>query len=388
MVATAGVDRDTLTALLAAVRRAGKVAVMAGTGITMSRAGIVTEWLRWALLIVTGSLDREGGMRCNPGYLFPAEGHRFPAPPEGAAAARPSGGPASRADLGRWMGQFPCAGMADEIAAGELRALVIVGGNPLTAFPDAPRTRAALASLDVLAVVDVIHSDLTAIATHVLPVAGQLERADLPMLEQYAFGNGIQYTDAVVAPGARRRPTWWVMAQLGRRLGLDVLGGGLDPDACDDATLLARLAATSRGGADAIRAAGPRGIVMPSVYGWVHDALADGRWRVAPEPLVEQLAALAGGPAPARARRVDPPPRDARDELGTLRVRRRSPYRPAAPAREPGRRARGPASPTARARPGDERPRIGRRRHPGRRPPPRWRGLGHARLAQPQRRRA
>jgi anaerobic selenocysteine-containing dehydrogenase len=299
VVATAGVDRDTLAALLAAVRRAGKVAVMAGTGITMSRAGIVTEWLRWALLIVTGSLDREGGMRCNPGYLFPAEGHRFPAPPEGAAADRPSGGPASRADLGRWMGQFPCAGMADEIAAGELRALVIVGGNPLTAFPDAPRTRAALASLDVLAVVDVIHSDLTAIATHTLPVAGQLERADMPMLEQYAFGNGIQYTDAVVAPGARRRPTWWVMAQLGRRLGLDVVGGGLAPDACDDATLLARLAATSRGGADAIRAAGPRGIVMPSVYGWVHDALADGRWRVAPEPLVEQLAALADGPAPA-----------------------------------------------------------------------------------------
>ena len=31
---------------------------------------------------------------------------------------------------------------------------------------------------------------------------------------------------------------------------------------------------------------------MPSVYGWVHEALADGCWRVAPEPLVEELAVL------------------------------------------------------------------------------------------------
>jgi anaerobic selenocysteine-containing dehydrogenase len=191
--------------------------------------------------------------------------------------------------------------MADEIRAGNLRALVIVGGNPLTAFPGAARTRDALRALDVLAVVDVVHHELTAMATHVLPAAGQLERADLPMLEQYAFGNGIQFTEAVVAPGARRRPTWWIMAQLGRRLDLDVLGGGLDPDGCDDVTLLRRLAATSRGGADAIVVAGARGIVMPSVYGWVHDALADGCWRVAPEPLVEELAVLHAGAGPALA---------------------------------------------------------------------------------------
>jgi anaerobic selenocysteine-containing dehydrogenase len=303
VAAATGLDATALTDLLAAVRRAGRIAVMAGTGITMSRGGVVTEWLRWALLVVTGSLDREGGMRCNPGYLFPAEGHRFPAPPDPAdpGNGERGDGPASRPDLPRWLGQLPCAGMADEIAAGNLRALVIVGGNPLTAFPDAARTRDALRSLDVLAVVDVVHHELTAMATHVLPAAGQLERADLPMLEQYAFGNGIQFTPAVVAPGARRRPTWWVMAQLGRRLDLDVLGGGLDPDAADDVTLLRRLAATSRGGADAIVAAGSRGIVMPSVYGWVHDALADGCWRIAPEPLVEELATLDADDAPALA---------------------------------------------------------------------------------------
>ena len=84
-------------------------------------------------------------MRCNPGYLFPAEGHRFPAPPEGEAAQPDTDEPdvASRpAPLARPVRL--CAGMADEIAAGNLRALVIVGGNPLTAFPDAARTRAAL----------------------------------------------------------------------------------------------------------------------------------------------------------------------------------------------------------------------------------------------------
>ena len=38
-------------------------------------------------------------------------------------------------------------------------------------------------------------------------------------------------------------------------------------------------------------AAGPRGIGTPIEYGWVHDELlVDGRWRIAPAPLLDRLA--------------------------------------------------------------------------------------------------
>ena len=52
-------------------------------------------------------------------------------------------------------GQLPAVALADEIEAGHVRALVVTGGNPITAFPEPDRLRAALARLDVLAVVDV-----------------------------------------------------------------------------------------------------------------------------------------------------------------------------------------------------------------------------------------
>ena len=289
------VEAGGLLALLDRVRRAGQVSAMCGTGVTMSRAGVVAEWLRWALLIVTGSVDRAGGMRCNSGWLFPLDG-RPPATERPADArggdAGPERVPVSRPELGRWLGQLPCVALPDEIASGPLRVLVVAGGNPLTAFPDPVRTRRALARLEALAVLDVVESELTELATHVLPVTGQLERADVSMLENVAFANGAQHTHAVVAPGADRRPVWWVVGQLARRLDLDVLGGR-DPDACDDDTLVAAAAASSRGGYDALVAAGPHGVHAPVRTGWVHEqVLPAGRWNLAPRELVERLAAM------------------------------------------------------------------------------------------------
>ena len=293
-VATAtGVTEDQLRSLLDAVRAAGRVAAMCGTGVTMSRDGVVAEWLRWVLLIVTGSADAEGGMRFNQGWLFPLDERPWPQrDANGDAAARPEPGPASRPELRRWLGQYPCVALADEIERGPLRVLVVAGGNPLTALPDPARTREALARLDALVVLDVVRSELTEIATHVLPVTGQLERADVSMLENVSYANGTQYTPSVVRPGADRRPAWWVLGQLAIRLDMDVVGG-LHPDSCDDDTLLRGIAAGSRGGYDALVAAGPHGVTMPARYGWVHEkVLPAGRWQLAPTELVERLVAL------------------------------------------------------------------------------------------------
>jgi anaerobic selenocysteine-containing dehydrogenase len=284
----ADVSEERLHALLEAVRRHRRLAAFVGTGVVMHRMGLVAAWLRWALLVVTGSFDRPGGMRVNPGFLFPLEGRRpKPAPPEGWTEP----GPPSRPDLPRWAGQYPCAAMVDEIEAGNLRGLIILGGNPLTAFPDPDRTARALRSLEVLAVADVVDNEVTALATHVLSATGQLERADLPMIEGISLSTGSQFTDAVVAPVAERRPVWWMLAQLGRRLGVDVLDG-LDPDAVDDRAVLARAVSRGRAAPEAIFAAGPRGIPGPSpAFGWVHEqVLPNGRFRLAPAALVARLA--------------------------------------------------------------------------------------------------
>ena len=284
----AGVDHSVIVRLVDAVRtHRGRVAVMCGTGVTMSRDGVVAEWLRWVLLIVSGSLDRDGGMRFNRGAI-----NRLRAPkPKDARSSSSSAAPpaASRPELPRVLEQLSAVAIADEIEAGNLRALVVTGGNPITACPEPDRMRAALAMLDVLAVVDVHENELTALATHVLPATGQLERADLTLAELTAVRSGLQATGAVVAAVAQRKPVWWMLASIARRMGADLLGGA-DPDAMTDEMFLSGLLARAPLGAADVFAAGPHGIDVPHEYGWVRsELLPGGRWNIAPNEMLERL---------------------------------------------------------------------------------------------------
>lgn len=291
--AVADVDPAQLEQLVGEVRaHRGRIAMQCGTGVTMARDGVLAEWLRWVILIASGSLDRPGGMRFHRGAIHQLRPrHARP----GAPAAP---GVPARPELPRVLGQVPAVALADAIEAGTIRALVVTGGNPLTAFPQPTRLRAALARLDVLAVVDVADNPLTARATHVLPATGQLERADVTLAELTALRAGLQATRPVVGPVADRRPVWWMLAALSRAMGRDALGG-VDPDVLTDELYLHGVLGHSTLDADDVFAAGPRGVGTAAEPGWVHDdLLPGGRWSIAPAPLLARLVAHED-PAPA-----------------------------------------------------------------------------------------
>ena len=200
--AIAGVAPQELEAFVAAIRKAGRLSVEAGTGVTMQRAGNVTQWLSLALMAVTGSLDREGGAWINPGRMNRKDRKDFPAAPE-AGWQRP--GPESRPELRGTGGEYPCAAIPDEIAAGHLRAMMVWGGNLEVCLPETGKTYAALQQLEVLATFDVRHTRTTDIATHVLPCKDQLERADMTYVTDTSFPLLVsQYTPAVLEPISRR----------------------------------------------------------------------------------------------------------------------------------------------------------------------------------------
>jgi anaerobic selenocysteine-containing dehydrogenase len=284
-----GLVAHDLEDLLAAIRRHRRVSALTGTGCSMARTANVTEWFLWALHVVTGSYDAPGGMWFNPGYLSQLDTRPW-TPADGV----PGPGPASRPELPRRFDEYPCAGLVSEIEQGNLRALLVVGGNPVTALPDESRTRAALARLDVLAVIDVVETETTALATHVLPAAGQLERADVPwLLDTYQLAVATQYTPAVVPPGLGRRPVWRIFGELGARLGVAALPQDVELATATDESLLRNLAARSRGGADTVVAARSGTRVNGACFGWVTErVLPGGRWRIAPAPLVQQLVDL------------------------------------------------------------------------------------------------
>src|SRR5581483_11421631 len=190
--ARCGLAETDLDDLLSAIQRHRRVAGQTGTGVTMSPAANASEWLMWALHIVTGSFDAPGGMWFNPRFM-----KCFDRRPIRASDGTPGPGPRSRPELpGRW-GELPCAALADEIEAGNVRALFVVGGNPLTALAQPDRLAAAFARLDVLVVADVVRTEVTELATHTFACAGQLERADLPGLaDTFQVAVAAQYTPA------------------------------------------------------------------------------------------------------------------------------------------------------------------------------------------------
>ena len=226
----ADVEEADLTDLLDGVRRAGRVAVETGTGVTMAASANVTQWLAWAVMIITGSMNRPGGAWFHPGFTNQMESFELPvSPPEGTFGAGPESRPETQAFLGEW----PCAVLADEIRAGNIRAVLNLGGSLLTAFPDANDLVPALEQLEVLATIEIIANDTTALSTHVLPTKDQLERADVTLWDFLSPRIAAQHTGPVVDPVGDRRSTWWVLAESEISItygGLRVLAFGLGID--------------------------------------------------------------------------------------------------------------------------------------------------------------
>ena len=276
---------EQLEDLLVAILSAGRVSALTGTGVSMSATANIAEYLLWALHIVTDSYDAPGGMWFNPGYLSQLDQRSLT-----ISDGVPGPGPRSRPNAPRRFGEFPCSALIPEIEAGNVTTLIVVGGNPMTAFPDHHRTATALASLQSLIVIDILPTETTEIATHVLPAVDQLERADLTwLLDSYQLAVAAQFTNAIVEPLGDRKPVWWMFGAIAERLGLQLLPGTLELDVATDEALLQPLLTRSRN-ADALHDSPTLVVASGATFGWVSSSvLPNGRWRLEARPILDQL---------------------------------------------------------------------------------------------------
>jgi len=241
-------------------------------------------------MIVTGSMNRRGGVWFHPGFINQLDGGELPIITEIFGP-----GPKSRPELRSIVGDWPCAALPDEINAGNIRAFLNLGGNLIRSFPDANVLRPALERLEVFATLEIIENETTALSTHVLPTKDQLERPDLALWDFLSPRVNAQYTPAVVSPVGERRSTWWVLAELIRRLGHEPPGQLPADDAAHEAdnTMLAPVAARARCTfADlAEKRYAETSHEFPARWVDAHIERLGG-WRLAPAPLVDQLTSV------------------------------------------------------------------------------------------------
>jgi predicted molibdopterin-dependent oxidoreductase YjgC len=98
---------------------------------------------------------------------------------------------------------------------GTVRALLVMGDDPLVTLPDIARARKALAGLSFLAVLDSVSSPITEAAHVVLPTAGFAEEDGTFTSAEHR----VQRLRAGVRPPGEARPGWQVICELSGRLG-------------------------------------------------------------------------------------------------------------------------------------------------------------------------
>ncbi|UDY36775.1 molybdopterin oxidoreductase family protein [Dermatobacter hominis] len=172
-----GIDADTTRRIADELAGARTAAVYTRIGVHTVRFGTIGSWAGDVLTLVTGNLDRPGGLMwatpCHgrpavPGATTVGRGFRT-----GRWASRVSGRPEVK-------GELPIAVLPEEITTpgeGRIRALFTIAGNPARSSPDSAAVERALDDLELMVSVDIYLNETTRHADVVLPVPSSLEKS-------------------------------------------------------------------------------------------------------------------------------------------------------------------------------------------------------------------
>jgi len=280
---------------------AGSGAAVSGTGLHMARHQNLNTQLVQTLNALCGRLDRRGGMTRISGTLGPAlaSSGNTPLPISLRTEQR------SRVrDIQGMTGLFgyeemPSNTLADEILTGgkgQIKALIVNGGNPVLVFSDTDNTLKALENLDLLVVNDLFMSATARHADYVMAVKHPFERVDIPMLSDAYFPFSFnQYSEKMVEAEDDVIDEWeffWRTAQrMDTGFSLPGIPASFTPTADQ---IIASLSPDARVPLAQLKAASPSGEVygagIPEVGGVIPDMIGHSDRRLAaghPEVIAE-----------------------------------------------------------------------------------------------------
>jgi anaerobic selenocysteine-containing dehydrogenase len=229
----AGISQADLIEAARTFGRAKRGMAICATGPSFSLRGNLSFYLALCLNSICGRWAKAGERAVYPNVLLPAFTPKAQALPptsfDGKETMRVMG-------LRETVAGMPTAALCDEIlleGPGQVKALICLGANPLSAFPDQRKAERALGSLDLLVSLDIMMSATASQAHYVIAPPTQLEQPGLTYLaeafkytgEARGFQNyWAQYTPPVVsAPaGSDVMPEHEFFFRLAQELGLSL----------------------------------------------------------------------------------------------------------------------------------------------------------------------
>jgi len=187
-------------------------------GASVQAFGTLTQYLIMLFNMLSGNLDKPGGMM----FTQPAA-DLLPHSGRGSVGKYHS----RVRNLPAFAGEFPVSALAEEIqtpGAGQIKAMVIGGGNPILSTPNGPQLDQAFGGLDFMVAVDFYITESSRHANIILPPVTALERDHYDVIfHNFAVRNSSKFSPAIFEPQAQSRTDWQIYLSLAQRL--DQLNG-------------------------------------------------------------------------------------------------------------------------------------------------------------------
>ena len=281
-----------------------------GTGPSMAPHSGLTEHLSIALNTICGRVNREGDKLESGYFLYPETPHRAQVH---AARLAASGAPSRMRNLRGIRGEMLTTTLAEEILTpgeGQVRALIVSGGNPVVAWPDQELTLKAMKDLELLVVIDHRMSSTAEFAHYVVAPTLSLERSDIPhLMDRWFRAPYTNYTDAITEREGDVLNEWEVFWELAKRMGTTLpFAGGQTPmdERPTDDQMIDLAYAGSRMPMDEVRA--NRRKVHPDKIMTVSaaDPECTAKFTVAPDDIVAEMKEIVVEGDGAAALGIDP----------------------------------------------------------------------------------
>lgn len=221
--AATGTTRDSFIEMATAIAQGRRVVVLAGQDLLRSAGGYGACLNLLDLLLLTGKLAEPG---C--GFAPLAEENNDQGAVEMGALAELLPGAkdvavaGERSPLARaWKAELPSAAgatlneMIEKARAGELKAMVVVGENPVGSLPAHLDVAGSLKSLELLVCQELFLTETAALAHVVLPAAAPLEKTGTWTNEE----GHLQMIRPAIEPAGESRPDWEILSTLSMLLG-------------------------------------------------------------------------------------------------------------------------------------------------------------------------
>jgi len=111
--------------------------------------------------------------------------------------------------------------MTQAALEGAIKAMYIIGEDPVVCDANTNKTKAALDSLDFLVVQEIFMTDTAKMADLILPAAAWAEKDG----SYTSMERRVQWIDRAVPPVGEAREGVWIINEIGKRMGLDLNGG-------------------------------------------------------------------------------------------------------------------------------------------------------------------